>query len=154
MPDRPERVGRTLIHNGTIIDVYQDHMRLPDGSSENFDFIKHKGAAAVIPVMDDGRIIRDDYASGYTHEEEVRPEPITHRELVEAGIDMPAGPTYGDDASFDSDRDYSDDYDDDGARQIGSQMLTFGETESVPEVDDDFVFGDADNAGSSEDKSK
>ena len=57
MPDRPERVGRTLIHNGTIIDVYQDHMRLPDGSSENFDFIKHKGAAAVIPVMDDGRII-------------------------------------------------------------------------------------------------
>ncbi|MBO4265712.1 MAG: NUDIX hydrolase [Lachnospiraceae bacterium] len=57
MPDRPERVGRTLIHNGTIIDVYRDHMKLPDGSSENFDFIKHKGAAAVIPVMDDGRII-------------------------------------------------------------------------------------------------
>ena len=32
-------------------------MQLPDGSEENFDFIKHKGAAAVIPVMDDGRII-------------------------------------------------------------------------------------------------
>ncbi|MCR5302242.1 MAG: NUDIX hydrolase [Lachnospiraceae bacterium] len=57
MEQRPERIGRTLIHNGAIVDIYQDRMRLPDGSEENFDFIKHKGAAAVIPVMDDGRII-------------------------------------------------------------------------------------------------
>ena len=57
MLERPERIGRTLIHNGAIVDIYQDRMRLPDGSEENFDFIKHKGAAAVIPVMDDGRII-------------------------------------------------------------------------------------------------
>lgn len=54
---RPERIGRKLIHNGTIVDIYQDQMQLPDGSEENFDFIQHKGAAAVIPVMDDGRII-------------------------------------------------------------------------------------------------
>ena len=104
--------------------------------------------------VDDGRIIRDDYASGYTHEEESRPEPITHRELIEAGIDVPAGPTYGDDPSFDSDRDYSDDYDDDGARQISDPVLTFGETESIPDADDSFVFGDADKADSSEDESK
>ena len=57
MLERPERIGRKLIHNGAIVDIYQDRMRLPDGSEENFDFIKHKGAAAVIPVMDDGRII-------------------------------------------------------------------------------------------------
>lgn len=57
MLPRPERIGRTLIHNGAIVDIYQDRMQLPDGSEENFDFIKHKGAAAVIPVMDDGRII-------------------------------------------------------------------------------------------------
>ena len=57
MLDRPERIGRKLIHNGAIVDIYQDRMQLPDGSEENFDFIKHKGAAAVIPVMDDGRII-------------------------------------------------------------------------------------------------
>lgn len=54
---RPERIGRKLIHNGAIVDIYQDRMVLPDGKEENFDFIKHKGAAAVIPVMDDGRII-------------------------------------------------------------------------------------------------
>ncbi len=57
MLERPERIGRTLIHNGAIVDIYQDRMQLPDGSEENFDFIKHKGAAAVIPVLDDGRII-------------------------------------------------------------------------------------------------
>ncbi len=57
MPDRPERIGRELIHNGAIVDIYRDRMQLPDGSCENFDFIKHKGAAAVIPVLDDGRII-------------------------------------------------------------------------------------------------
>ncbi len=57
MEQRPERIGRKLIHNGAIVDIYQDRMRLPDGSEENFDFIKHKGAAAVIPVLDDGRIV-------------------------------------------------------------------------------------------------
>ncbi len=54
---RPVRIGRKLIHNGTVVDIYQDRMQLPDGTEENFDFIKHKGAAAVVPVMDDGRII-------------------------------------------------------------------------------------------------
>lgn len=57
MSDRPNRVGRTLVHEGTIIDIYTDHMVLPDGKTENFDFIMHKGAAAVVPVMDDGRIL-------------------------------------------------------------------------------------------------
>ncbi len=57
MDQHPERIGRKLIHNGTIVDIYQDRMVLPDGAEENFDFIKHKGAAAVIPVLDDGRIV-------------------------------------------------------------------------------------------------
>ncbi len=37
-PDRPERVDRTLIHNGAIVDIYQDKMQLPDGSFENFQY--------------------------------------------------------------------------------------------------------------------
>ncbi|MCR5687174.1 MAG: NUDIX hydrolase [Lachnospiraceae bacterium] len=57
MEKRPERIGRKLIHNGAIVDIYQDRMQLPDGSEENFDFIKHKGAAAVVPVLSDGRIV-------------------------------------------------------------------------------------------------
>lgn len=54
---RPYRIDRTLIHSGSIVDFYADTMKLPDGSTETFDFIRHKGAAAVIPVMDDGRIL-------------------------------------------------------------------------------------------------
>lgn len=53
----PERIKRTLMYSGSIVDMYADTMRLPDGTEETFDFIKHKGAAAVIPVLDDGRIL-------------------------------------------------------------------------------------------------
>ncbi|MCR5733732.1 MAG: NUDIX hydrolase [Lachnospiraceae bacterium] len=57
MLERPERIKRDLIHNGAIVDIYRDTMQLPEGGTEYFDFIKHKGAAAVVPVMDDGRIL-------------------------------------------------------------------------------------------------
>ena len=57
LPDRQERIGRRLIHKGNIIELNEDLMRLPDGREETYDFIFHKGAAAVIPVLDDGRIL-------------------------------------------------------------------------------------------------
>ncbi len=53
-----ERVSRELKYSGSIVDVYSDVMRLPDGSTENWDYVAHrKGAAAVIPVMDNGNIL-------------------------------------------------------------------------------------------------
>ena len=57
MLERPERIKRELVHKGAIIDLHRDTMKLPDGGIEYFDFIYHKGAAAVLPVMDDGRIL-------------------------------------------------------------------------------------------------
>lgn len=57
MLDRPERIKRELVHNGAIIDLNKDTMKLPDGRIEYFDFIYHKGAAAVVPVRDDGKIL-------------------------------------------------------------------------------------------------
>lgn len=57
MLDKNERMERTLVHRGAIIDLYADRMRLPDGREELYDFIKHKGAAAVVPVLPDGRIL-------------------------------------------------------------------------------------------------
>lgn len=57
MPDKQERIGRRLIHKGNIIELNEDSIRLPDGREEKYDFIYHKGAAAVVPVMDDGRIL-------------------------------------------------------------------------------------------------
>lgn len=52
-----KRVGRKLIRKGAIIDYYQDTIKLPDGREEKWDFIDHKGAAAVVPVKEDGKIL-------------------------------------------------------------------------------------------------
>lgn len=57
MPDRPERIKRELVYKGSIVDFHKDTMQLPDGRIEYFDFIKHKGAAAVLPVKEDGKIL-------------------------------------------------------------------------------------------------
>lgn len=57
MLEKNERAERTLVHHGTIIDLYEDRMKLPDGREEYYDFIKHKGAAAVVPVLSDGKIL-------------------------------------------------------------------------------------------------
>lgn len=52
-----ERLGRDLVYKGAILDVYQDSIRVPNGHVAKWDFIKHNGAAAVLPVTDDGRIL-------------------------------------------------------------------------------------------------
>lgn len=52
-----KRIDRRLVAKGTVIDYYRDTMELPDGKHVEWDLVDHKGAAAVVPVMDDGRII-------------------------------------------------------------------------------------------------
>ncbi|MCR5282232.1 MAG: NUDIX hydrolase [Lachnospiraceae bacterium] len=52
-----KRLDRTLIHHGAIIDVYQDTMQIPNGNTAKWDFIGHKGAAAVVAVRDDGKLV-------------------------------------------------------------------------------------------------
>lgn len=57
MPDRVERTGRNLVHKGNIVEFYCDDIKLPDGRCETYDFIKHKGAAAILPVLPDGKLL-------------------------------------------------------------------------------------------------
>lgn len=52
-----KRVARRLVCEGRIIDYCRDTMQLPNGNVVEFDHIEHKGAAAVIPVLADGRIV-------------------------------------------------------------------------------------------------
>lgn len=52
-----ERLERTLIHKGAIIDYYQDTIKVPNGNIVKWDFIKHKGAAAVVAVREDGKLL-------------------------------------------------------------------------------------------------
>ena len=51
------RVKRELAYHGTVVDVYKDYMEFANGSTEEWDYIHHNGAAAVVPVLDDGRIL-------------------------------------------------------------------------------------------------
>ena len=51
------RVKRIRMYQGAIIDVYLDYMQFSNGNTEEWDYIHHRGAAAVVPVTDDGRII-------------------------------------------------------------------------------------------------
>ena len=50
---------RELMYKGKIIDFYKDTIQLPDGREAIWDYIDHKGAAAVVPVDDEGNINRD-----------------------------------------------------------------------------------------------
>lgn len=52
-----KRLKRELIHKGAIVDFYTDHIQIPNGNVAKWDFINHKGAAAIVPVDQDGKII-------------------------------------------------------------------------------------------------
>ena len=57
MSEKIRRLNRELKFKGKIIDFYQDTMEINGDHTVLWDFIKHKGAAAVVPVMPDGRIL-------------------------------------------------------------------------------------------------
>ena len=52
-----KRLSRELKYKGAIIDLYVDKVQGPDGKVHDYDFIGHNGAAAVLPVKDDGKIL-------------------------------------------------------------------------------------------------
>ncbi|MCM1261892.1 MAG: NUDIX hydrolase [Butyrivibrio sp.] len=52
-----ERLERTLVHKGAIIDYYQDTVKVPNGNVVKWDFIAHKGAAAVVAVNEEGKLL-------------------------------------------------------------------------------------------------
>ena len=54
---RIKRIDRELKYSGTMIDMYTDTISVPNGNVVQWDFIKHPGAAAVVPILDDGKIV-------------------------------------------------------------------------------------------------
>lgn len=52
-----KRIKRELIAKGAIIDYYQDTMQIPNGNQAKWDLIDHKGAAAVVAVREDGKLL-------------------------------------------------------------------------------------------------
>ena len=52
-----KRLKRELVAKGAILDYYQDTMQIPNGNVAKWDLIDHKGAAAVVAVRDDGKLL-------------------------------------------------------------------------------------------------
>lgn len=52
-----KRISRDLVAKGAIIDYYQDTMQIPNGNIAKWDLIDHKGAAAVVAVRPDGKLL-------------------------------------------------------------------------------------------------
>ena len=56
MAERVERLKRELKYQGTILKISEDTV-IANGHEAHWDFIHHDGAAAVLPVTDDGKIL-------------------------------------------------------------------------------------------------
>jgi ADP-ribose pyrophosphatase len=48
--------GRVL-HQGGFLEVREDQVRLPDGASASREYVVHPGAVAIVPLLDDGRLV-------------------------------------------------------------------------------------------------
>ena len=51
--DRSARLGTTVIHDGRVVHLSVDTVRFPDGSVGSLELVRHRGAAAVLPVLGD-----------------------------------------------------------------------------------------------------
>lgn len=52
-----KRIDRELVYKGAIIDFYKDTIQVPNGNVVKWDFIAHQGAAAMVAVREDGKLI-------------------------------------------------------------------------------------------------
>jgi len=57
--ERPkgERLGSREIYRGRTFNVDVDQVRLPNGKEVELELVHHRGAAAVVPVLDDGTVL-------------------------------------------------------------------------------------------------
>ena len=56
---REERLSGESVYQGKLLHVHRDWVRAPDGHEQAFEYTLHPGAAAVIPILDDGRLVME-----------------------------------------------------------------------------------------------
>ena len=57
MGEEIRRTDRRLVRKCHVFDLYEDTMTTDSGRVAYWDFLKHNGAAAVVPVTEDGKIL-------------------------------------------------------------------------------------------------
>lgn len=50
-------ISKKLEHHGHILDFYTYDLQVPNGNIAHWDILEHKGAAAIIPVDGEGKLI-------------------------------------------------------------------------------------------------
>jgi ADP-ribose pyrophosphatase len=48
---------RRCVHRGRVFDMMRENVTLDNGATTELDFIEHPGAAAVVALTDDGRVV-------------------------------------------------------------------------------------------------
>jgi ADP-ribose pyrophosphatase len=48
---------RRCVHRGRVFDMVRENVTLDNGATTELDFIEHPGAAAVVALTDDGRVV-------------------------------------------------------------------------------------------------
>src|SRR5687768_11548363 len=50
-------IAREELLQGKFLHVVRDTVRLPDGGTATREYVLHPGAVAVVPILDDGRLV-------------------------------------------------------------------------------------------------
>ena len=53
------KISSEQVFGGVLLHVYKDEVRLPNGDTSVREYIKHQGAACVVPVTEDGRVLME-----------------------------------------------------------------------------------------------
>ncbi|HEX6589736.1 MAG TPA: NUDIX hydrolase [Longimicrobiales bacterium] len=51
--EKPGQLGSRQIHKGRVVDLAMDQVRFPNGSTVELELVRHSGASAVVPIIDD-----------------------------------------------------------------------------------------------------
>jgi ADP-ribose pyrophosphatase len=52
-----EKLAREELLRGKFLHIVRDTVRLPDGAQATREFVLHPGALAIVPILDDGRLV-------------------------------------------------------------------------------------------------
>lgn len=54
---REHGLGGQVLSKGNFLELRRDDVRLPDGSQATREYVVHPGAVAIVPLLDDGRLV-------------------------------------------------------------------------------------------------
>jgi ADP-ribose pyrophosphatase len=54
---REHGLGGVVLSKGNFLEVRRDQVRLPDGSRATREYVVHPGAVAIVPLLDDDRLV-------------------------------------------------------------------------------------------------